>query len=146
MKVAAGFVIFRFVNNIEYLLLQASNGLHHWTPPKGHVDPGETDIMVTAFRETLEESGLTKDDLKVYEGCKTTMHYMVNNKPKEVHYFLAELIKPNAEVILSHEHQDFKWLGLSEACEIVAFEKLQNMFKEFEEWITNKKNESKNLK
>ncbi|XP_072396971.1 bis(5'-nucleosyl)-tetraphosphatase [asymmetrical] [Diabrotica undecimpunctata] len=146
MKVAAGFVIFRVVNNIEYLLLQTSNGIHHWTPPKGHVDPGETDIMVTAFRETLEESGLTKDDLKVYEDCKTTLHYKVNNKPKEVHYFLAELVNPKAKVILSDEHQDFKWLGLSEACEIVAFEELQNTLKECEKCIINKKSESKNLK
>lgn len=37
MKVAAGFVIFRRLvgKNIEYLLLQASYGEHHWTPPKG---------------------------------------------------------------------------------------------------------------
>jgi len=33
---ASGFVIFRLVcNQIEYLLLQASYGAHHWTPPKG---------------------------------------------------------------------------------------------------------------
>ena len=34
--VAAGFIIFRTVScQIEYLLLQASDGIHHWTPPKG---------------------------------------------------------------------------------------------------------------
>lgn len=38
VKVAAGFVIFRKVaTNIEYLLLQTSYGIHHWTPPKGKV-------------------------------------------------------------------------------------------------------------
>lgn len=35
-KVAAGFVVFRAISNqIEYLLLQTSYGIHHWTPPKG---------------------------------------------------------------------------------------------------------------
>lgn len=35
-KRAAGFLIFReFNNKIEYLLLKASYGSKHWTPPKG---------------------------------------------------------------------------------------------------------------
>jgi len=34
--VAAGFIVFRIMSNqIQYLLLQASYGVHHWTPPKG---------------------------------------------------------------------------------------------------------------
>lgn len=54
---AAGFVIFRRLNQqIQYLILQASYGQHHWTPPKGHVDPGEDDYT-TALRETNEEAG-----------------------------------------------------------------------------------------
>ena len=45
MKRAAGFVIFRrMAGQIEYLLLKASYGNKHWTPPKGHVDPGEDDF------------------------------------------------------------------------------------------------------
>lgn len=33
---AAGFLIFRrFNSEIEYLMLKASYGSHHWTPPKG---------------------------------------------------------------------------------------------------------------
>lgn len=35
-KRAAGFLIFRRLNQqIEYLLLRASYGTKHWTPPKG---------------------------------------------------------------------------------------------------------------
>jgi len=34
--VAAGFIVFRSIScQIHYLLLQASDGIHHWTPPKG---------------------------------------------------------------------------------------------------------------
>ena len=48
-KRAAGLVIYRLkdgagVSSAEWLLLQTSYGEHHWTPPKGHVDPGEDDI------------------------------------------------------------------------------------------------------
>ena len=44
MKRAAGLVIFRRrekTSEPEWLLLQTSYGEHHWTPPKGHLDPGE---------------------------------------------------------------------------------------------------------
>lgn len=36
MLVAAGFVIFRLVQGeVQYLLLRASYGIQHWSPPKG---------------------------------------------------------------------------------------------------------------
>ena len=34
----------------EWLLLQTSYGEHHWTPPKGHLDPGEARSMVEVVR------------------------------------------------------------------------------------------------
>lgn len=35
-KRAAGFLVYRLVSSdIQYLLLKASYGSHHWTPPKG---------------------------------------------------------------------------------------------------------------
>ena len=67
---AAGLVIFRLkegasVGSAEWLLLQTSYGEHHWTPPKGHVDPGEDDITA-ALRETHEEAGLEKNQYKAW--------------------------------------------------------------------------------
>uniref|UniRef100_A0A8C9R1B2 Nudix hydrolase domain-containing protein n=1 Tax=Scleropages formosus TaxID=113540 RepID=A0A8C9R1B2_SCLFO len=50
--------------NSQYLLHQTSYGHHHWTPSKGHVDPGE-DNMTTALRETEEEAGLLAGQLQV---------------------------------------------------------------------------------
>ena len=50
MKVAAGFVVFRrFQSAIEFLLLHASYEQNLWSPPKGHVDPGEKELE-TAWR------------------------------------------------------------------------------------------------
>ena len=72
--------------------------------------------MVTALRETVEESGLKKDDLKIYNDVKRVLNYKVKGVPKVVTYWLAELVNPKAEVILSDEHQVFKWLNLEDAC------------------------------
>lgn len=46
-KRAAGFLIFReFNSQIEYLLLKASYGTKHWTPPKGKILELLDDIIV----------------------------------------------------------------------------------------------------
>ncbi|XP_039885066.1 bis(5'-nucleosyl)-tetraphosphatase [asymmetrical] isoform X3 [Simochromis diagramma] len=129
---ACGFIIFRRLvgripppGNIEYLLLQTSYGEHHWTPPKGHVDPGEDDLT-TALRETKEEAGLGAEHLKVIKGFVQELHYEVRGKPKEVLYWLAELKDPGTAVTLSDEHQDYRWAQLEEACTLARYKDLQD--------------------
>lgn len=101
----------------------------------GHVDPGETDEMVTALRETREESGLLNSDLKIYTDAKEVLTYNVNGKPKVVTYWLAELINPAGQVVLSDEHQDYKWLTLEEACNYGYYTEMQEMLKRCDKYI-----------
>ncbi|XP_045501692.1 bis(5'-nucleosyl)-tetraphosphatase [asymmetrical] [Colias croceus] len=128
---AAGLVIYKHSNQlIQFLLLQTSYGEHHWTPPKGHVDPGESD-WETALRETQEEAGFTQNDLEIDKNTKKMLTYEVNGKPKEVIYWLAKLINPETPVKLSDEHQDFKWLPLQQAQELSGFDDMKVMLAEF---------------
>ncbi|XP_075042660.1 bis(5'-nucleosyl)-tetraphosphatase [asymmetrical] [Mixophyes fleayi] len=137
---ACGLIIFRRVltanvSDIEFLLLQTSYGIHHWTPPKGHVDPGEDD-MTTALRETEEEAGLHSSQFRIVDGFRKELNYdVVNNKKigktkKSVIYWLAELSDPNAQVKLSSEHQDFRWLHLQEACKYSEYQDMQDTLNE----------------
>ncbi|XP_056294012.1 bis(5'-nucleosyl)-tetraphosphatase [asymmetrical] isoform X2 [Pseudoliparis swirei] len=126
---ACGFIVFRRCapppDAIEYLLLQTSYGEHHWTPPKGHVDPGEDDLT-TALRETKEEAGLGAEQLQVVDGFERELRYEVRGKTKEVLYWLAELRDPGAAVTLSHEHQDHRWARLEEACSLARHQDMQD--------------------
>ncbi|XP_010879145.2 bis(5'-nucleosyl)-tetraphosphatase [asymmetrical] [Esox lucius] len=128
---ACGFLVFRRLAQptspgvIEYLLLQTSYGQHHWTPPKGHVDPGEDDLT-TALRETQEEAGLGAEHLQVLDGFLQELHYTVKGRPKDVLYWLAELRDPKTEVTLSAEHQDYRWARLEEACSLAQYKDLQD--------------------
>ncbi|XP_043500281.1 bis(5'-nucleosyl)-tetraphosphatase [asymmetrical] [Polistes fuscatus] len=134
-KRACGFVIFRQIqDSIEYLLMQTSYGNHHWTPPKGHVDEGETDFE-TALRETEEEAGFVENDLKIFQDAKVELKYIVNGVPKIVIYWLAELINPNQPVRMSSEHQAYKWLKFQEACNLAEYMEMQNALKQFNEYI-----------
>ncbi|KAF7273545.1 hypothetical protein GWI33_013761 [Rhynchophorus ferrugineus] len=107
-KIAAGFVLFRRASNhLEYLLLQTAYGKNHWSPPKGYVEQGESELD-TAYRETLEESGINKSDIKVYEDTKRTLNYMV---------------------------EDFYWLQIQDACDLAEFKNMQDLLLEYDNFI-----------
>ncbi|KAJ1211185.1 hypothetical protein NDU88_006546 [Pleurodeles waltl] len=120
--------------NIEFLLLQTSYGTHHWTPPKGHVDPGEDDLT-TALRETKEEAGLDSSQFKLFESFKMELKYEVKNKPKTVIYWVAELKDYHTEIKLSEEHQSFRWLKLQEACRLSQYPEMQKALTEAHQFL-----------
>ncbi|KAJ8395565.1 hypothetical protein AAFF_G00030460 [Aldrovandia affinis] len=136
---ACGLIVFRQLtpppaDNIQYLLLQTSYGKHHWTPPKGHVDPGEDD-MATALRETQEEAGLGLGQLRIVEGFLSELRYEVQGRPKEVLYWLAELKDPGTAVALSEEHQDYRWAGLEEACTLAGYKEMQDALQDAHQFL-----------
>lgn len=141
---AAGMMVFRLARGcvisdqpkVEYLMMRASYGKRHWTPPKGHVDPGE-DLLTTAVRETREESGLIADthyivapDFKVETKYQVKSHLDGVVRPKVVTYFLAKLTDPGAEVVLSEEHTDYKWLSMDKSLQIGGFDNMTDIFRQ----------------
>ncbi|XP_055434828.1 bis(5'-nucleosyl)-tetraphosphatase [asymmetrical] isoform X1 [Bubalus kerabau] len=138
---ACGLIIFRRrlipkVDNtaIEFLLLQASDGIHHWTPPKGHVEPGESDLE-TALRETQEEAGIEAGQLTIIEGFRRELRYVAREKPKIVIYWLAEVKDCDVEVRLSREHQAYRWLELEDACQLAQFEEMKAALQEGHQFL-----------
>ncbi|ELR51098.1 hypothetical protein E5288_WYG001846 [Bos mutus] len=138
---ACGLIIFRRrlipkVDNtaIEFLLLQASDGIHHWTPPKGHVEPGESDLE-TALRETQEEAGIEAGQLTIIEGFRRELSYVAREKPKIVIYWLAEVKDCDVEVRLSREHQAYRWLELEDACQLAQFEEMKAALQEGHQFL-----------
>ena len=121
---------------VQFLLMQATYGNFHWSPPKGHVKPGETDYEA-AIRETKEEAGLSDSVLPVMYDFKIELRYNVTNRwngkkrDKRTMYWLAELLKPaENSVVMSREHQDFIWLTLQEAKDLSGFEDLNEALDE----------------
>ncbi|XP_054843119.1 bis(5'-nucleosyl)-tetraphosphatase [asymmetrical] [Eublepharis macularius] len=146
---ACGLIIFRKLrepsssaattagSNIEFLLLQTSYGIHHWTPPKGHVDPGEDDLQ-TALRETQEEAGLDASQFSIIEGFKKELNYSVRGKPKTVIYWLAEMKDHDTEIKLSSEHQAFRWLAPKEACTLAEYQDMQATIREAHQFLCSR--------
>lgn len=66
------------------------------------------------------------------------LQYEPKDKPfsKQVTYWLARLINPDTPVVLSNEHQDYKWLPLIEAKEVAAYPEMQELFDDCENYLT----------
>jgi 8-oxo-dGTP pyrophosphatase MutT (NUDIX family) len=73
-----------------YVLLIVHKGGRHWGFPKGHKDPGETDLQ-TAERELFEETGLRITNWLSQEPyVETYTFYKFQHKVrKKVSYFPA---------------------------------------------------------
>lgn len=91
-----------------------------------------------AVRETEEESGLVigKDFLCNNKSKIIEAVYPVKRGQKKVAYFLGRVL-PTANLKLSHESLDMKWLPLSELKQFIKFrsETLLRIFEQAEEYL-----------
>jgi 8-oxo-dGTP pyrophosphatase MutT (NUDIX family) len=107
---SCGVLVFRSAPAVQFLLMRHTN---RWDLPKGHLDPGETEIDC-ALRELREETGIAAADVDVEPGFRFTTQYAVWPKRfggremlKTLVVFLGRLRR---EVAISPtEHPDFAW-------------------------------------
>lgn len=110
---SCGAVVF---NGDKVLVIQQVKG--HWGFPKGHVEPGETEVE-TAKREIKEETNL---DVEINDKYRYVEHYSPEEGiEKDVVFFIAEKtggeIKVQEEEVLSTE-----WLLPKDALERVTYD------------------------
>lgn len=147
---SVGAIIYR-IENRQRLYLILKYKAKHWDFVKGHIDEGETD-MQTLLRETQEESGIK--DLKIIDGFKEyakfvfkqykelmTKEQIKAGKPvwvfKIVTFYLAET--KTKDVIISSEHQDYKWLPYEEAFKQTTFKGSKEILRKANEFLNKNK-------
>jgi 8-oxo-dGTP pyrophosphatase MutT (NUDIX family) len=134
---ACGSIVFRREKGKILFLLMKSRRWGHWDFPKGHADAAETE-MQTAIRETEEETGIK--GLKFLPGFREALQYQVDitgdrteSGLKESVYSLAE--SPSDNVIISHEHTDYKWLPFKQALSLIKFANSRAMLKHANDFL-----------
>ena|SRR5205809_4659903 len=106
---SCGFLIIRGNPIREFLLMRHAD---RWDLPKGHVDPGESELEC-ALRELQEETGITADDIEIISGFRFTTNYPVRSKrdgrliDKTLVVFLARL-KRDVQIDAT-EHRGYQW-------------------------------------
>lgn len=134
---SAGFVIVDF-SGVRPTALCLMSDWHTWDFPKGHVEAGENHLDA-AFRETEEESGLTKDDYFFSGAHATPVTYPAGKDMKTATYFFAERTTSTAPWLpinpeLGHaEHIVWRWIGLDKLRSMLP-RRLLPVIDELEQW------------
>lgn len=115
-KSCGALVLRKAEDSFEILVLKHRLG-GHWSFPKGHVEPGETEAQ-TALREVFEETGLTISLAK-------TFREMVSYSPrpdvdKDVVYFLGFTEDSNT-ILQEEEVSEIFWVGLDRAMDYLTY-------------------------
>lgn len=119
-EITAGVIVVRRTSEGPKFLLLYHRG-QYWNFPKGHVEREERSLDA-AIRETCEETGLKKGDLRVLHGFKEYERFYFKKGRetifKVVIIYLAETRE--SRVRISYEHQGYAWFLYREARQIVG--------------------------
>lgn len=113
----------------DFLFLLVHQVVGHWAFPKGHPNPGETELE-TALRELNEETSISK--CQIVEDFRYTQTYsFVENGEttnKEVIFFIGFV--SNDEIkIMEDEVQAFAWLPFDECMERLTYDESRTMLR-----------------
>ncbi len=108
----------------EFLLLRNKRGF--WGFPQGHKERGENDIQ-TMQREVQEETGIVNLEIHQYIGKIQYKYFRADGlrSEKEVKFYFATTT--TREVIISNEHEDFKWTNYLDALSILDHRQLKSV-------------------
>lgn len=157
-EISAGFIVFRRTEEgPKFLLLY--HGHNYWNFPKGKIESEEKSLEA-AFRETREESGLAKQELRMAQNFKVYQKFSFRrrfdrpgsprpNKEepqnifKIVIFYLAETRNPRIRI--SSEHQGYGWFLYPEAIKIMSrYRASQKMLKQAYDYIRAARNKTSN--
>ena len=132
---SAGIVLFRNISNKnEFLLLNYPQG--HWDFIKGKIEQDETSHE-TALRETKEETGIS--NIEFIDGFEEYVEYDFRFKNEDIHkkviFFLAKTSEK--KIRLSHEHNDYLWLGYNDAIKKTTFRNAKDVLSKANEFLSS---------
>lgn len=108
----------------EFLLLRNKRGF--WGFPQGHKERGENEIQ-TLQREVQEETGIIDLDIHQYIGKIQYKYFRADGirSEKEVKFYFATT--PVREVVISNEHEGFRWTTYQEALSMLDHRQLKSI-------------------
>lgn len=137
-------LVFIFVKSPFKVLLmkRADFPVGVWQPVSGGIEEGEKQLQ-TVIREVSEETGII-DYLDIIDLDYSFTFTVISSNRFMKDYCYAMEIKNDNEILLSHEHYEYKWCIFSDALDILTFEEnkkalqlLHDKIYDVEKYISN---------
>ena len=122
---------------LQLLLLRRAPGRIFpglWQPVTGGLEEGET-IVDGALRELIEETGIDPTGIEVLYGLdQVNLFHADHLDALQAEAVFAARLRPGVEAVLSHEHDDQRWLSPAEATDLVLWPAYREAIRQIE-WI-----------
>ena len=120
---SCGAIVYRRSHgNIEILLIRHINS-GHWSFPKGHVEPGETEVE-TAIREIREETSI---DVIIDPTFRETVSYSPKRDTQKVVVYFIGKAKNFDYVPQEEEISEVRWVDIGHASHMLTYENDKNI-------------------
>lgn len=132
--VAAGAII-ELEGTDQILVMKRHDGFHNgeWEVCYGRIDQGE-DIETGLRREVREETGIA--DLQIIDYLSHWHMYRETSSPENEVIGVTFVCRTSqAEVQLSSEHTEYRWMSLEEALDLVKVEGIKRNLVEYQAWL-----------
>jgi bis(5'-nucleosidyl)-tetraphosphatase len=115
-------------DNFKFLMIKHLKG-GHWSFPKGHKEPGETDIEA-ALRELTEETGISNFSLLNAQPLKEIYSFKKNGSTikKTVNFYLAQVDGDNTTP-QKEEIKEIIWISPEKAINLATYKGTRNLIK-----------------
>ncbi|MDR0946910.1 MAG: NUDIX domain-containing protein [Ruminococcus sp.] len=130
-KSCGAIVYRRHHGNIELLLIKHVNS-GHWSFPKGHVEPDESESE-TASREIMEETGI--DVILDTSFREIVTYYPKKETRKNVIYFLAKAKNFDFKK-QDEEIEEIKWVDMGNVNAVLTYENDKTIAEKAKKMIT----------
>ncbi len=135
-----GCIVFRENNNVrEFLLLKRiPEKKGFWQYITGEVD--NESLLNAVFREAQEEAGIEQNDvLRTIENVSSFEYKNVKKDCLVTEYVFGLEVKPKTKITLEKniykEHEEFKWVRLEEAMQLLHFKTSKESLKKLVQLI-----------
>lgn len=95
-----------------------------WDIPGGMVEANEM-LESAAVRECIEEAGIEITQEKI-QLIYSDRHYFEDDKSKLVNWLVFYGLSEQDSVVLSSEHDEYKWVHASEAVSLLEYDRYKN--------------------
>ena len=120
---SCGAIVYRkHCGNIEILLIRHINS-GHWSFPKGHIEPGETEIQ-TAVREIKEETDI---DVMIDPTFRETVSYSPKRDTQKIVVYFIGRAKNYNFAPQEDEISEIRWVDIGYASRILTYENDKNI-------------------